>query len=335
MLAVATRTAEACTTIAFRDPQQPVVAYNYDFPIGQGMVIVNKRGMAKVSEHGAAGARWQSRFGSITFVQFGRDGPMAGMNEAGLFVSQMWLDEAVYDGADARPIIGVLEYMQYLLDTAGSVEEALALGEKVRIQSRVPLHYELADASGAAAVVEFLDGSRKLRSGGDLPYSVLANSPYQAGIDYLSSADILAPPDGSGSLQRFSRAAASLSTRGDTPAVEHAFATLASVAQPGFTRWSVVFDLRDRAISWRTDRNEAVRSTRLGSFDLSCRAAVKTLDIHAGEGDVTTAFQDFSRAGHEALVKSSYAGTSFLAPQGEAAAIASAHHPEKTSSCQE
>ena len=109
---LAATAADACTTAVDVDPQRPIVAYNYDFPIGQGLVLINKRGVEKMSGVGQGAARWQSRYGSITFVQFGRDNPMTGMNEAGLVVSQMWLDSAQYESPDARPPIGVLEWMQ-------------------------------------------------------------------------------------------------------------------------------------------------------------------------------------------------------------------------------
>ena len=41
---------------------------------------------------------------------------MTGINEKGLMVSQMWLDETKYPPADTRPVIGILEWIQYNLD---------------------------------------------------------------------------------------------------------------------------------------------------------------------------------------------------------------------------
>jgi penicillin V acylase-like amidase (Ntn superfamily) len=41
-------------------------------------------------------AKWVSRYGSVTFNQYGCENPTGGMNEAGLVVEQMWLDESAY-----------------------------------------------------------------------------------------------------------------------------------------------------------------------------------------------------------------------------------------------
>jgi penicillin V acylase-like amidase (Ntn superfamily) len=258
--AFAIRSAAACTTVCVLETAQPVVAYNYDFQIGQGMVLINKRRLEKSSAVEQRPARWTSRYGSVAFVQFGRDNPMSGMNEAGLVVSQMWLDEARYEAPDERPAIGVLEWMQYLLDTSGSVDEALAMAAEVRIESRVPLHYLVADASGDAAVVEFLDGKRVVRTGAELPHPALANSSYGASLGFLDKNG--EPPGGTSSLARFARAALASDIQPAEP-IEHAFATLADVAQPGHTRWSIVYDLRARAVYWRSEGNAAIRSIAL------------------------------------------------------------------------
>jgi hypothetical protein len=245
--------AAACTTVAFTDPARPVLAYNYDFHIGQGLVLINKRGLDKVSETAGHPARWHARYASITFTMFGRDSPMTGMNERGLVASQMWLDEARYEAADERPTIGVVEWVQYVLDTSATVDEALANILKVRIESKVPLHYKLMDAAGHGAVVEFLDGEAVIRSGDDLPLAALANDSYARSLDFAGNvAAGKAQAIGSGSLSRFTRA--SLAQQSPRPAdpIAFAFATLADVAQPQRTQWSIVYDTARRIVHWRT-----------------------------------------------------------------------------------
>src|SRR3712207_5256230 len=83
----------ACTTFCLRAGDGVVFGKNYDFSIGYGMVVTNKRGVAKTAllETDDRPARWVSRYGSITFNQFGRESPSGGMNEAGLVVELMWL----------------------------------------------------------------------------------------------------------------------------------------------------------------------------------------------------------------------------------------------------
>jgi len=302
--------ADACTTVAFLGGSAPVFAYNYDFDTGVGHVLVNPRGMAKISSAADNPARWQSRFGSVTFVQFGRDHPMSGMNEAGLAVSQMWLDESRYEMADARPAIGVLEWMQYLLDTSATVEEALARAAAVRIQGGVPLHYAIADAVGDAAVVEFIDGHLAVRRGKTLPHTALTNSTYAQSVAFTEQAG--GEPAGVSSLARFTRAAAATRTSPADP-VAHAFATLAGVAQPGRTRWSIVYHLGDRTVRWRSQGNAAIRAIDLDAFDLSCRSPLKTVDVHdGGEGDAVRLFGDYDATANADLVLRAYAETPFL-----------------------
>lgn len=146
---------DACTTFCTRG----LFGRNYDFEHGNGIVVVNKRGMQKTSSNGAHAA-WTSRFGSLTFNQFGRDHPTGGMNEKGLVVELMWLNGTRYPSADARRELGTLEWIQYQLDTSASVAEVITSDRSVRIEERgVPLHYLVADASGDVASIEFLDGS--------------------------------------------------------------------------------------------------------------------------------------------------------------------------------
>src|SRR5262245_16558992 len=84
----------ACTTFCLRGGDRIVFGKNYDWTIEDGLLMVNKRGVRRASGLGAASlpARWTSRYGSVTFNQYGRDAPSGGMNEAGLVIELMWVD---------------------------------------------------------------------------------------------------------------------------------------------------------------------------------------------------------------------------------------------------
>ena len=68
-------------------------------------------------------ASWVSRYGSVTFNQYGREFPNGGMNEAGLVVELMWLDDTTYPATDGRPALDCLEWIQYQLDTAATLSD--------------------------------------------------------------------------------------------------------------------------------------------------------------------------------------------------------------------
>jgi choloylglycine hydrolase len=258
---------------------------------------------------------------------------MTGMNEAGLAASQMWLDEARYATADERPTIGVVEWIQYVLDTSATVDEALANIRKVRIESKVPLHYKLMDAQGHAAVVEFLDGEAVIRSGDSLPLAALANDTYARSLQFAGDvASGKAEATGSGSLARFTRASLARQSPDAGDPITFAFTTLADVAHPQRTQWSIVYDTARRIVHWRTRENEAVKSVDLGDFDLSCATPTMLLGIHEGKGEVARQFRPYRSEDNERLLVETVRATPFLAGMDDASLHQSALWPA-TSLC--
>src|SRR5687767_7326686 len=126
-----------CTAFCLKNSSEVLFGKNYDWSIGDGMLFVNKRGMSKISslESEKNVAKWVSKYGSVTFNQYGWEQPSGGMNENGLAIELMWLDGTKYPKADGRPAIDVLEWIQYQLDTATNTAEVIRNAESVRIAS--------------------------------------------------------------------------------------------------------------------------------------------------------------------------------------------------------
>ena len=326
--------ASSCTTVSLLEQDRAVVAYNYDFHAPEGLVLVNKRGTRKVSSVRSQGATWTAVHGSVTFNQFGRDNPMTGLNEKGLMVSQMWLDETRYPPADGRPVVGILEWIQYQLDRHASVAEVVANVEAVRPMSRVTIHYLVADASGDVATLEYLDGKLVVYRGATLPVRALTNSTYADSVAALERARRAGEvPTSVSSLDRFVRAA-TLAGTGQGDPVARGFELLASVAQPDFTRWSIVYDLGAGEVHFRTQGNHAIRRIALASLDFSCATPVRMLDVTAGSGgDVGAAFVDYSTSRMRALMEATFSKTPFLQSVPSDVRNAVAAHPAATSSC--
>ncbi len=324
-----------CTTVCLLENGRMIVAYNYDAWASEGLVIVNKRGTSKKGRVKQA-ASWTAKYGSVTFNQFGRDEPSSGVNEKGLMVSLMWLDQTRYPPADHRPAIGPLRLIQYHLDNHANVAEVVANAEAVRLSSQFPVHYLFADASGDAAVIEFLEGKLVIYRGETLPVRGLANSKYVDSLAAFEAAKKTGEiPISESSLDRFVRGAMLISGDGDP--IARSFATLAAVASTTGetrTRWSIVYDLGANELYFRTDRNEAIRRFTVTSFDFSCRTPMKMSDVtEPGSGDVATAFVDYSRAANRALVHASYTKTPFLRRTPDAERAAFANHADETSAC--
>ena len=329
--------AGACTTFCLRKGREAVFGKNYDWSVGDGLVIVNKRGMAKTAALPPRDkpAQWISRYGSLTFNQYGREFPSGGLNEAGLAVELMWLDETLYPAPDARPALGCLEWIQYQLDNYATVGEVVKNAGKLRVSSEAKVHYLACDKSGSCAAVEFLDGKPAVHAGPSLPAKALANHSYEDSLRFRARSRGQAKAlQGTGSLQRFARASARVeeyAARGKGEPVQYAFETLDEVAQGSYTRWSIVYDLQAGRVHWRTRENRRVRSAALSSFDFSCATPVKILGIDDGAGDVARRFAEYKPTANRKLVTSAVRQTDFLAGIPPEALAEVAEHPERTS----
>jgi penicillin V acylase-like amidase (Ntn superfamily) len=325
--------AEACTTLCLRSDGRIVFGKNYDWTFDDGLLIVNKRGVVRTSDHrpAADAARWASRYGSVTFNQYGRDFPSGGMNETGLVVELMWADGSKYPPPDARPALDCLEWIQYQLDRANSIAEVIASDAKIRIESDVPLHYLVADRKGQIAVIEFIGGKLVAHTGADLPLPVLANDLYSDALRFVEKTK-WRPPD-FGSHARFARAADRVRTfRPESDPVAYVFDTLRDVGHVQ-TQWSIVYEIDRGRVHFCTRGNRKTRTLTLTDLDFSCASPVQALDLKNDAGDVRASLRPYSRDLNLRLIRSSYAQTEFLAkvPSAELERIAA--RPE-SSTCQ-
>lgn len=325
---ITTQELDACSTFCVHG----FFARNYDFEIGDGMLVVNPAGLKKKGLHDG-GPAWTTRYGSVTFNQFGRDNPMGGMNERSLVIELMWLDEARYPDPDPRRPLGALEWIQYQLDTAATVQEVLDSDRRVRIAGDVPLHYLVSDASGRSAAVEFLGGSLVAHTGASLPAAVLTNSTYQDSLAFLQARGGRMPA-GSGSKERFARAAMRVSALGGrrpgADMVRTLFGILDDIAQPT-TRWSIVYDQARRVIHFRTDVHRPLRSVTMDQIDFRCASGAKLLDIDTRmEGDVTMKFKPYTTAANLAFVSRTYAATSVTRDTPASTITTIANHPARS-----
>ena len=72
-----------CTTFCLVGKGEVLFGRNYDWIIGDGLVMINKRGVVKTATVVESNnvAKWVSKYGSVTFNQYGRENPAGGMNE--------------------------------------------------------------------------------------------------------------------------------------------------------------------------------------------------------------------------------------------------------------
>lgn len=277
--------AAACTSFLLEAQGGPLVGKSYDWHMGQGLVMVNKRGVSKRALALAPGDRpasWVSRHASLTFNQYGRELPNGGMNDAGLVVEVLWLDSSRYPRPDDRPTVNELQWIQLQLDSFSTVEEMMAAAPKVRIAPvYAKVHYFACDRTGACAAFEALDGKEVVSAGA----RALTNHPYPELAAF--AARTKAAPAGRGSLARFVRASrASAGAHGDPVAA--AFRILDEVRGPT-SQWNIVYEPGSLTVHFRSRTSPAIKRLALSSLDASCTSEVALLDIDAPQGGDATA----------------------------------------------
>lgn len=312
-----------CTTFILKNKNTALLGKNYDFFFGQGIIHNNKKNVTKrsLSFNEQRVFEWTSKYGSITFNQFGRELPQAGMNEKGLAVAQMALPEGKIVRTDKKAV-NELQWVQYQLDNFSTVKEVLDNVQKVGVDPAFSLlHYIVCDAQGNSVLVEFKDDKTLTYPGLAVP--VLTNNYYEELINYSQKFEGKKLPGGIHSLDRFTRAQAMVkkfNEAGSKDPVSYAFSILADVKSlpspknmliflakripPAFSYWTIVFDCRNRIIYFHTMKHKNTREIRLDSFDYSCKTPVKVFDINAKvSGDIGSLFHDYSKEENEALIE--------------------------------
>jgi penicillin V acylase-like amidase (Ntn superfamily) len=316
--------AHPCTTFCLKNGRSFVFGRNYDWDYENAVILVNKRNIAKKAFllPGVENpAQWASKYGSITFNQYGREFPLGGMNEAGLVIEMLWLAQAEYPLTDPRPAVIDSQWVQYQLDTAATVADVLASDQKIRIDasSKSLLHFLVCDSQGGVAVIELLGGRLRTYTGKDLPVAALANNTYAYCLNLLDlcNGDETHPAfaQANNSLKRFMRAANGVrqwNAHVSGSPVPYAFQVLEKAAVDR-TMFRIVYEGASGMIYFRTKSTPDIRHIDIHHVDFSCRTPVQYLDIlEPLKGDVTANFKPFSWEANYRLIKDSVANTSLL-----------------------
>ncbi|MHC4475884.1 MAG: LamG-like jellyroll fold domain-containing protein [Planctomycetota bacterium] len=106
--------------------------------------------------------------------------PTDGMNECGVTVAAMSVPQADGGNDPNKETLGISCLMRQILDRASSVNEAIALTEQYNVVFTYgpKVHLLISDASGNAAIIEFIDGS---------PTVVKNTEPFQVCTNFIIS----------------------------------------------------------------------------------------------------------------------------------------------------
>jgi Linear amide C-N hydrolases, choloylglycine hydrolase family len=253
-----------CTVlVAAGDPQRPMVGRNFDWDPNPALVLYTKPpgGAASISVV------------DISYLGFDRDHvgdlavperrralldapllPFDGMNEYGLVIGMAAEDRAVAAYRPGRAQVGSVRVMRLVLSRSRTVQQAITvLGEyNIDFTGGPPLHYLVADATGASAIVEFVDGRMRVMRRGAEPWQVMVNFQMATSTAQSRAED-----------WRYRTATSRLAAVHGRLDERGVLAVLRDVHQP-HTQWSVAYDLRrGRAYLVSGQRYERVHVLRM------------------------------------------------------------------------
>jgi choloylglycine hydrolase len=313
---VGTRATKACTSFAMDYRGGLLFGSNFDNSFKPGLLYVNKRGVGKsgwpMDEHDTP-ATWTSKYGSVTIHTAPYQYAWAGMNEAGLVISTMQLDETQVPPPDERPSLISAAWVQYVLDTCTTVDDIIAAERQVRLSYGVD-HYLACDATGQCLAVEFLEGKPVYHRGEDLPLKAMSfGGPYDRYFERRrgGSASGEARSITVGSLAHIDKMFRGFKPGTPKAAVDYAFRILKDVSAPN-TTWSLVFDVPRRIVFIRTYKNKRPRRLAFDDLDFSCRTPAMMLDVHADlAGDLASHLQEYA---HDATLRHALEAVAFHKP---------------------
>jgi penicillin V acylase-like amidase (Ntn superfamily) len=333
---LASPTAQACTRVLYvGDDGLVLTGRTMDW--GEDIrsnLWVFPRGMKRDGASGANTVEWTSKYGSIDISAYDA-GTTDGMNEQGLVMSGLYLAESDYGKPDGRPTMSVMALGQYLLDSFGSVAEAVELVGTDSFRLVAPAlpngraataHIALSDPTGDSAIFEWIGGKVVVHHGES--YRVMTNSPtfdeqlaierYWKGVDPLTFL-----PGSINAADRFARVSFLLDaipTKMDpntisavpdgtyqNQAVAAVMSVVRAISVPlgithptkpniASTLWRTVWDHTHRVLFFDSATSPNTFWVRLDEIDFSERAPVRKLTLAGGRIYSGDATRQFDKA---------------------------------------
>ena len=310
-LSISTSHINACTTFRVKSGHDILVAKNLDWPIDDGYIVANPSGVKKHSfvESSLKQLQWTSKFGSITFNQFGKEFPLGGMNEAGLVIEEMNYSLSSYPSLEKQAFVNEFQWVQYHLDMYATVNDVIESSGQIHISPMiVKLHYFVCDTTGQAAVIEFINGEMKVYTEETLVVPVLSNNSYENSIKYLNlhrgfGGDKLVV-NSPASQERFVRAAVMLTQINPLDRdyiIDYAYGILKTVSQHD-TQWSIVYDIPNRKIHFNTRINPFVKTISFQDIDFTSKSMISILDDHPFNNE-TPEFIEYAHERNDILLQ--------------------------------
>jgi len=313
----------ACTRVFWNDHTNAIVAgRNADWfeavadprAASDPKLLVMPRGLSKSGAMNGTNivvtqnpAKWTSLYGSVVVANYNAY-VMDGMNEMGLAAHALALSATQYGERDvARAGVNMNLMVQYLLDNAATVAEALALLPQIQpvvvgiAGYATGLSFSIEDATGYSAVVEYINGVVEISRG--TAFCVTANTKLTeakvlldaCNFNFTNTTRSVPVPGNTSSVDRFIRASYYRGLLGQvTPrnALEARAAVMSvmrnvsdPIGAPGDvagaiheTDWRTVADLTSRAYVFENPRTLTTLTTDLTRLNFAAGTGVRIVD---------------------------------------------------------
>jgi len=290
LMVLAVGSARACTWFEFsNDKKNCFIGRTMEWPGDlQGQISLVPRNYQM--------GEFKTQYG---FVGISHGGKFSdGINEHGLAVSALWLDESKYSDK-TEDALNIMELLPRVLGSTKTVEEAVEFVKANKFYTSssevtpgldLKLHFAVTEASGRSVVIEFINGETRIHEN---RVGAMTNDPsYEEQLKIWSAYDpskfneetfegFNYSPTG-----RFCRMAAFNATQAGVPddlaAVNRAWSMVNTVDipqgilywrwvsdQPQFTSYSVVADLHNRVYYFRTYNNYDIRKLDLNTINFA------------------------------------------------------------------
>ncbi len=304
------RRVSACSTFKLQKGDNLICGHNLNYgDIGvPGLIFINKRGIFKLGRTWSelttkerlnpSSHCWISRYGSVTFNVLGRDFADGGMNEVGLHIWEM-NEDGDYPKNDSLPKLYELNWMQYILDNYSSVEEAIQCAYEIEVEGPGK-HFFVGDAQGNCAAIAFIDGKIVVNQAQTMPVPGLFNTPYDRELEllryYKGFGGMYEPDLSDHRVPRFVKTAVMIRDYQPTwNIVDYAFAILDTLKVYDLPEWSIVFDVGERNVYFKTRVNPEIKRVSMDEIEFSGNGPVLSLNMDIGEGgDVFDKFHPYT-----------------------------------------
>ena len=258
-----------------------MVAKNFDWSLAEGEMMIRPYKAKKKAL--ASSKSWVSKYGSVTFNQYGPDLPNGGMNTEGLLIEALILGATkhrVLTPVEEKDILNESEFIQYNLDNYNSVDEVIEHLPELNLKKHhVPIHYFTCDTSKQCAVIEFLNAEAKVYTDSTLELPILTNMAYEKVVGkYLR--DMPSTSESFSSYPRFKLLA-------DYKVKDFSklsmLKKLNAAKVTGTTVWQILYSPEEKSVDLLHVFSAHPVNVKLSEIDFRCQNDLKVLSLRDGD----------------------------------------------------